>query len=227
MAVVVKQDSGSQAPAAGAPAGLAGFNLNDLASEGRQQLQEIQRQAAEILAKAHQQAEQIRCEAAERGYQDGYERGSADAEAEIQHSAEERARTGLDLVRSAVAQMYQAHEDWMNQYAQSIGELAIAATARIVRGKLGKDPHMIVGWAEDAVRSTRSACELTVAVHPETLAQLGQALDEMLASPDLPENTRVVPDESIGPTEVAVRQSGGEIQAGLAAQLRRLEELFT
>jgi flagellar assembly protein FliH len=85
---------------------------------------------------------------------------------------------------------------------------------------------LVVDWAADAVRSARSACELTIAVHPETLAQLGQAFDEMLASPDLPENTRVVPDETVGPTEVAVRQSGGQIQAGLQAQLRRLEELF-
>ncbi len=228
MAVVVKHDSGTvHDPAAGATAGLAGFNLNDLASEGRQQLEEYGRQAARIIAEANQQAEQIRREAEKRGYQDGFDRGSIDAEFKIQESAEQRARTGLDLVRSAVAQMYEAHEQWMVHYAESLGAIAIAATSKIVRGQLDRQPELIVGWAEDAVRSTRSACELTVAVHPETLAQLGQALDEMLAAPDLPENTRVIPDESVGPTEVAVRQSGGEIQAGLQAQLRRLEELLT
>lgn len=228
MAVVVKHDSGSvNNQVVGAAAGLAGFNLNDLANEGRQQLEECRRQAAQIIAEANQQAGELRREAEKRGYQDGFDRGSIDAEAKIQESAEQRARTGLDLVRSAVAQMYEAHEQWMGQYAESVGQIAIGATSRIVRGQLDHQPELIVGWAEDAVRSTRSACELTVAVHPETLAQLGQALDEMLAAPDLPENTRVIPDESVGPTEVAVRQSGGEIQAGLQAQLRRLEELFT
>lgn len=228
MAVVVKHDSDSRdnSPASGA-SGLAGFNLNDLADEGRQKLEECRRQAAQIMAEANQEAEQIRRDALQRGYEDGLQRGSIDAESKIQETAEQRARTGLDLVRSAVAQMHEAHEQWMSQYAQSVAELAIAATEKIVRGQLEQHPQLIVGWAEEAVRSTRSACELTVAVHPETLALLGQALDELLAAPDLPENTRVIPDESVGPTEVAVRQSGGEIQAGLEAQLRRLQELFT
>lgn len=225
MAFVVKQNSSSDPQSAGA--GLAGFNLNDLASEGRQQLQQAQLQAEEILAEAHQQAERIRADAAQRGYQDGLARGSAEAETKIQQEAEERARSGLDLVRSAVSQLYEQHQQWIDQYAQSLGHLAIAATAKIVGSQLKSHPELIVGWAEDAVRSTRSACELTVAVHPETLALLGQALDEMLAAPDLPENTRVIPDESVAPTEVAVRQNGGEIQAGLDAQLRRLEELFS
>jgi flagellar assembly protein FliH len=228
MAVIVKRDSGSSDdPASSGSRGLAGFNLSDLADEGRQQIEECRQQAAQIIADANRQADQLRRSAEQRGYQQGLERGSIDAEAKIQETAEQRARTGLDLVRSAVDQMYEAHEQWMCQYAESVGEIAIAATSRILRTQLDRQPQLIVGWAEDAVRSVRSACELTVAVHPETLAQLGQALDEMLSSPDLPENTRVVPDESVGPTEVAVRQSGGEIQAGLEAQLRRLEELFT
>ena len=227
MAVVVKHDSHSDDRNAQSSAGLAGFNLNDLADEGRHQLQECKHQAAEILAEAHQQAEQIRNTAAERGYQDGLQRGMTDAESKIQQEAEQRSRTGLDLVRSAVAQMYETHESWMNQYADSLGQLAMAATARIVKAHLAKDPKLIVRWAEDAVQSTRASCELTVAVHPETLAQLGQAFDEMLASPDLPENTRVIPDESVAPTEVVVRQRGGEIEAGLMAQVRRMEELFS
>ncbi len=227
MAVVVKHDFDSlDDEASGGTAGLAGFNLNDLANEGRRQLEKCRRQAAEILATANQQAEQIRHDARQRGYQEGFDLGQIDAEAKIQESAERRASTGLDLVRSAVAQLYQAHQQWMNQYAQSVGEIAIAAAARMLRAQLDQQPELIVGWAEDAVRSTRSACELTVAVHPETLALLGQALDEMLAAPDLPESTRVIPDETIGPTEVVIRQNGGEIQAGLQAQLRRLEDLL-
>ena len=101
-----------------------------------------------------------------------------------------------------------------------------AAAERIVGRELAIDPQLIVAWADQAVRSTRAASRLTVAVHPETLALLGQSLDEMLASPDLPEETHVEPDASLGTTDVAVRQSGGQINAGLAAQLRRLEELL-
>ena len=68
---------------------------------------------------------------------------------------------------------------------------------------------------------------LTLAVHPETLAELGVALDQLLAGPDLPEQTHVEPDESVDRNTVIIRQHGGEINAGLTAQLRRLEELLS
>ena len=64
-------------------------------------------------------------------------------------------------------------------------------------------------------------------MHPETLAQLGQAIDELLASPDLPEQTHVQPDESVSRSDVVVRQAGGEIRAGLQTQLERLEEMLS
>ena len=72
-----------------------------------------------------------------------------------------------------------------------------------------------------------AAVTLAVAVHPETLAQLGPEFDKLLASPDLPEQTHVEPDESVDPAGVVVRQRGGSIDAGLRAQLDRLQELLT
>lgn len=67
---------------------------------------------------------------------------------------------------------------------------------------------------------------LTVAVHPETLAELGTLLDDLVASPEYPTNTHVVPDETLEMTDVVVRQDGGEIQAGLRTQLERLSEIL-
>lgn len=206
--------------------GLAGFNLTDLADEGRQALDQSRRDAEKVLADAQAEAESIRKEARERGYQDGLEQAAIDAESRLQAAAIERAQTGLDLVQSALDQIQNTHQHWMDQYAQSLTSLVLAATQRIVARELAWDPKLIVAWAKQAVGSARSACQLTVAVHPETLALIGQSLDDMLASPDLPEQTFVEPDESVGPTEVVVRQKGGEIHAGLTAQLQRLEELL-
>ena len=114
----------------------------------------------------------------------------------------------------------------MQSYADSLNTIALAAAERIVRRELSIDPQLIVSWARQAISSARAASQLTVAVNPETLAMLGPALDDMLSSHDLPEQTFVEPDSSVGPTEVVVRQTGGEIQAGLYAQLKRLEELL-
>jgi len=53
---------------------------------------------------------------------------------------------------------------------------------------------------------------------------LGRSLDELLAHPDLPEQSVVVPDETLSVGDIVVRQDGGEISAGLDAQLARLRE---
>jgi flagellar biosynthesis/type III secretory pathway protein FliH len=65
---------------------------------------------------------------------------------------------------------------------------------------------------------------LTLAVHPDTLAELGKQFDGLLANPDLPEQAVVVPDETLTVGDIVVRQDGGEIRAGLDAQLARLRE---
>ena len=223
MATVFKRDSNVQPTPT---TGLAGFNLNDLADEGRAQLEQVRQDTEQMLADARAEAARLRIEAEQQGYADGLERAAVDADAKLQAAAEERAQTGLELVQSAVDQMHSAHQQWMNDFSQSLHTVALAATNRIVQRELVYDPQLLVTWAEQAVRSTRAACRLTVAVHPETLALIGPSLDQMLSSPDLPEHTTVEPDASVGPTEVVVRQSGGEIHAGLVAQLNRLAELL-
>lgn len=86
------------------------------------------------------------------------------------------------------------------------------------------EEHLLVRWAREALHSTRSAGKLTLAVHPDTLAELGKPFDELLANPDLPEQSVVIPDETLTIGDVVVRQDGGEIRAGLDAQLQRLRE---
>jgi flagellar assembly protein FliH len=115
----------------------------------------------------------------------------------------------------------------MRQYAQSLTGVALAAAERIIGKQLEREPELLVRWTDDALRSTRAATRLTVAVHPETLAHLGPAFDRLLASPDLPEETIVQADESVAASDVVVRQHGGQIEAGLTAQLARLEDLLT
>ena len=205
---------------------LAGFNLRDLADEGRGQIEDARQQAEQLLATARADADRIREEAKQQGYEAGVELAASDADAKLQGAAEQRAQSGIEMIQSLLDQMRATHERWMSEYAASLNTIALAAAERIVGHELKCDPQLIVAWADQAVRSTRAANRLTVAIHPETLALLGQSLDEMLAAPDLPEDTFVEPDASLAVTDVAVRQSGGQIDAGLMAQLRRLEELL-
>lgn len=228
MASVLKKaaDSNQDAPHRD-HGGLAGFNLADLANEGRTRLDECRKQARELLDQARQEAEAIRAEAEKKGYEDGMKEAADDFDRRVIEEATIRARDGLHLLEQAVEQMRQTHQSWLQEYADSLSRVAIAAAERVVLNQLDRERDLLVRWAGEALSSTRTANQLTVAVHPETLAELGVAFDRLLAAPGLPEQTHVEPDPSVDRNGVVVRQLGGEIDAGLSAQLRRLEELLS
>jgi flagellar assembly protein FliH len=228
MAIVLKSESPSEkGPAAREVSGLAGFNLSDLADEGRTRLEQCRTQIRQMLADAEKQSESLHREADRRGYEEGLARAAVDADQKLKQEAELRARDGLQLIQQAVQHLHSAHQNWMQQYAESLTRIALSAAERIVTHRLDREPELLVKWADEALQSTRAASSLTLAVHPETLSQFGAAFDELLASSSLPEQTHVEPDESVDRSAVVVRQDGGDIDAGLQAQLQRLEEMLS
>ena len=228
MANVLKPDSDEQkVSAARDVSGLAGFNLSDLADEGRQRLDQCREKVRAMLDQAARDAENLKQQSDRNGYEEGLKRAAVDADRKLNETAQARARDGLEVLEKAVREMHAAHEAWMHQYAQCLVQITLSAAERIVGRTLEKEPQLLVQWASDALRSTRSAASLTLAVHPETLATLGPAFDQLLASNDLPEKTHVEPDESVGRQQVRVLQNGGSIEAGLSAQLQRLTELLS
>ena len=206
--------------------GLAGFNLNDLADEGRTRLKECQTQVESMLQEARAEAEKIKADAKKDGYEEGLVKASKEAEVKLKTEAKKQASQSLKLIEQAVAELHRGHEAWMNAYVESLHTISLAAAEKICRRELSGDQQLMITWAREAVHSARSASRLSVAVHPETLVHIGEQLDELLASPELPERSQVVPDASLGRTEVSVRQTGGEVKAGLEAQLERLTELL-
>ena len=228
MAKVLKSESPSEkVRSARDVSGLAGFNLSDLADEGRSRLEACRNQVRQMLEEAKTQSESIRSDAKQRGYEEGLAEAAVDADKKLKEEAEVRARDGLKLVQQAVQKLHQTHEEWMQQYAKSLTRIAISAAERIVARRLESEPELLVQWAREALQSTRAATSLTLVAHPETLAQLGRSFDELVASSDLPEQTHVEADESVERNAIVVRQNGGDIDAGLQAQLQRLEEMLS
>ena len=227
MATVLKSgDRDKQQAAAQNASAIAGFNLSDLADEGRTRLEQCRLQVQEMLAKAEQQVEGIRKAAEERGYQQGLDHAAIDAEKKLQAKAEQQAKSSTLVMEQTVKHIRDTHTKWMESYGEVLTQTALAAAEKIIQRRLEVEPELMVAWAKEALHSTRSALSLTLVVHPEMLAQAGPAFETMVMSPSLPENTHVETDENLDRNEVVVRQDGGEIQAGLTAQLERLKELL-
>ncbi|TWU45946.1 flagellar assembly protein H [Novipirellula aureliae] len=228
MATVLKSDRPiDPSEASRKVSGLAGFNLDDFADQGRIRIEQCKAEIQNRFDEARKEAELIRKQAHEKGYAEGLEKAARDSDQRVKQEAEMLASQSLATIHEAVKQLHETYDRWMQEYRDSLSAIAISASEKVIKGKLGKDAGILLSWADEAVRSTRSATRLTLAVHPETLANLGQAFDDLLASPDLPEQTMVEPDESVAIDSVVVRQPGGEIRAGLEDQLDQLRELLS
>ena len=213
-------------PKASSPSGLAGFNLEDISRQAQQKLNDCRDEASRILAAAQDEANQLRAIARTEGLAAGRELARKEADQHLQNALQQRLGTHAGAVKSMVKQIASQHEQWMTGYADSLVGLVIEVSERVIRARLDREPEILVRWAADALATARSAQRLTVAVHPETLAELGADLDELLRTPGLPENSVIVPDESVARSGIVVRQLGGDVDAGLTTQLETLRRLL-
>jgi flagellar assembly protein FliH len=213
-------------PSVSSPSGLAGFNLDDISHQAQQKLTDCRGEVAKMLADAKTQADKLRVDAQAEGLADGRKQAEQEAEKKLQMALQQRMGEHAGAVKSMVQQIADQHNQWLKDYADSIVSLVIEISERVVRARLDREPEILVRWAADALSSARSAQRLSVSVHPETLAELGQDLDQLIRTPGLPENSMVLPDESVSRTGVVVRQLGGEVDAGLNSQLETLRQLL-
>ncbi|QDV65879.1 FliH/SctL family protein [Crateriforma conspicua] len=227
MAFVLKSKSEQEAASAARKASsLAGFNLDDLAGQGLAQLEHAKTEAQNVLRQAKAQAEQVLQQARQDGHAEGLKQAEKDVDARVKKEASALATQQVAAMKKATSELQQTYQDWMQQYASVLQQTILAAIEKIVVARVDSEKEVLLRWTAEALSKTRAATDLTVAVHPELLAELGQQLDELVAQSDLPERTTVVPDESLSMSDVVIRQSGGEIRAGLQAQLDRLAELL-
>ncbi len=215
---VLQQDS--------SPRGLAGFNLDDITQQTHRKLEEFRAEVATMMQQANAEAEQVRQQAKAQGLEEGRAQAAQEADQRLQAELQKRVGDQASTVRMMVQQIAEQHNQWMHQYSQTLVQLVVDVAERIVRRKLEHEPQILLRWTEDALSSARSAQRLTVAVHPETLAELGQDLETLLRTPGFPEDSTLIPDESVERWGVVVRQLGGQIDAGLTTQLNALKDLL-
>jgi flagellar assembly protein FliH len=226
MASVLKSASTANSAEPASHAGLAGFNFEDLSQQARRQLQQCQDEIAKLRSEAEAEIETMRARAHAEGFAAGREEATRDAEQKFQSAVEARITEHGAAMQAMVQQIAQQHQQWMQQYRETLVSLVMAVSEKVVRGRLEREPDIILRWASEALVAARTAERLWIAVHPETLAQLGPALDELLNQPGLPEDTSIIPDESVAAGSVVVRQLGGEVAVTLNGQLQRLQELL-
>jgi flagellar biosynthesis/type III secretory pathway protein FliH len=227
MASILKPD---QQPTAQARAselrGLAGFNLDDFAAAGVRHLEAIRAEAARILAAAREEGERLRVEAQQQGQRDGFAAGMHEAEEKIRGDVAQQLAERLPALEATVQQLADLQKQYLEEFREALVPTALAAAERMVLARLEHEPEVLTRWAESALEYAKTSRKIALVVHPETLVSHGEALEQMLVAPGMPEDSRLEADASVEPWSVTVRSEGGAVMLSLSGQLERLDAML-
>ena len=228
MASILKPDQATREEAnkSSGFVGVAGFNLDDFAEAGVRHLRSVEGEAGRILEKAHQEAVRIKEEARREGLAQGLAAAELEAAGKVRAAADKQVAEHIPLLESVVQQISDLEGEYLNSFRECLLGTTLAATERIVLARLDREPELLGRWAEAALAAAKTSRKLIIALHPETLVEHGERLEMLLASPGMPEETRIEPDETIEPAGIVVRCEGGAVEMTLSRQLERLDEML-
>ena len=170
--------------------------------------------AAQILARAAQEAEAIREQARAEGHAEGREHGLRESSGEMRAALAPcgRPSVAVEALRAEVAESVE----------RDAVDLALALAGKVLAGTLQARPEAIVDVVQGALRRVSDRRSLSLLVNPGDLQVI---LDATAGGRTGIEECDLHADQRVAPGGVIVRTQEGEVDAGVATQLERAREV--
>lgn len=213
-----------------APTKAQVFSLKDIENHARGIILGARRQADQLLAEAHVVAAEMKRVANDEGLAQGWAEGVNKGRVEGSAAGREQALVeGRDAIRSAVAafteatnQLDQQRRELEASALRDVLELAVAIAERVTKRQGELDPAVAVANTTAALRLVVGASDVRIAIHPSNYSTIEEALPKLrLALPTL-QHVELQPDPNVTPGGCRLFTAGGEIDADLDIQLRRI-----
>lgn len=196
------------------------FNFDDMTVAADRYLEKIRRDAAQLVAAANQQAEQLRRQA----QQEGRKLAVQQAEKEVTERIRQQLAGVLPALEQAVGQLQQARQDWIKQWEQNAVHLATAIAARIVRRELAQTPQITLDLIREALELASGSDHVQLRLNPDDHKSLGKGVEELAARLAKLAPADVVADPEVTPGGCIVTTEFGEIDQRIESQLARIEQ---
>lgn len=200
------------------------FNVEDVHSRARDYLQQVQQEAAEILAAAKREAVQIR----EQAKIDGLAESEHLLEQNVQQAAQElsdkRCKTAIEACEATVRNLSLETTQWLSLWRDQTIELAARIAEKILRRELTDREETLRVWMEEALFAMREVRDVRVLVHPDDFSVAGRFLQQLVKSVPQAASVEVLPDPDVSLGGCIVRSSQGQLDQQLETQLQRLVE---
>lgn len=197
----------------------AAFNLDDVVHKANVYLEDVQRQADQIRAAAHQEAVDIRRRAEQQGQQD--------ALAAVDQVLEERVaaemKTILPALQSLVRETEALKHSWQLYWQQSALHVARRIAEKIVRSELRQRPELAEEMLAAALALAVGSSDVVIRLHPADRATLGDASGPVSQVLSRLAPVEFIEDATLSPGSCRIDTRHGRIDADLATQLDRIE----
>ncbi len=200
------------------------FNVEDVQSRARDYLQQVQQEAAAVLAAARREAVQIR----EQAKIDGLTESKHLMEQSVQKAAQElsdtRCKTAIAACEATVRNLTEETTKWLSLWRDQTIDLAARISEKILRRELTSHEETLRVWMEEAMFAMREVRDVRVLVHPDDFSVAGRFLQQLAKSVPQAASVEVLPDPEVSLGGCVVRSSQGQLDQQLETQLQRLVE---
>lgn len=218
------------------------LNMSDVAVQAEQIKASARKTAQQVIdgarAKAQKVTDDHATEGYERGYADGYKKGQAEGyeqglargQKEGHTQAVSEARQQFEPMVEAWHEAASAWDDYHSKLdldaRDSVIELALRLTEKILHRQLQVDPSVIVDQVTYALKSVTGATNLAIHINPEDQAVLKDVMPELKEAFSQFGHMRIVEDANVGCGGCILVHEHGRLDATLETQLRRAVELL-
>ena len=220
MAGVIK----ASGPNAGRVVSGALFNFDDVSTRAGQYLEEVKREAAQIIQRANDDAQQLRRLAEDQGRQTGMQTAEQVVQQRVHQTVQQEVTSMLPVLQSAVDSVQQSKLEWLGHWEQNVIQLATKIAERIIRRELAKTPEIALALVRDSLELSASNKKLRLHLNPSDYDRFGEHAQQLAKQINKLGQTEIVKDATVSAGGCKLTTEFGEIDNQLESQLARIAE---
>lgn len=200
------------------------FNVEDIQSRSKQQLEDAKREADAIIAAAQNRAQAIKENAVKEGMQEARKNIEEQIQLAANELSDERCRTAIAACESTVDTLIVETANWLGKWRDQTVELAARIAEKIVRREMTENTDLLRGWLEESLVSVRESRDIQAHVHPDDFAVAGRFMQQIARSIPQAASVEIIPNPDVSAGGCIVKSNDGTIDFQLESQLERLVE---
>jgi flagellar assembly protein FliH len=204
--------------------GAVAYNFDDMTGKANAYLQQVKAEAAQIIAKANQESQQIRKQAQEQGTRAAHESAEKNLQSRIDSQVKQQMQTALPALQQLTRDLQAARLEWLQQWEQNAVTFALAVAEKIIRREVTHQPAITLQLVREALELASGSQQVKVYLHPQDHQALGKQVVEIARQLSNLAPTDILPDDRVSPGGCLVHTEFGHIDQQIESQLARVAE---